>query len=417
MNKSLISFICFLPLINILVDIFTSDKGFHLGDIRALVIFILVFIFFSKNYIKLDGLTVLIIVFLLYLFILVLLSSNFNYSFFNNYTKVFLSYLMFPLGFYIINNYSRLLKLNYSIILMGLVLIINYVLAQVFKFGKSDYLEDSFYTGAVGAGTTSMLVLPVIIMPFFTFLLQNEKKYKKYLVYGVAFISVIIVLIMVKRAAIIGIAGAVLTLVFLLKEQRRSAISRIILITGFLFMFYPLYENVLMERVQARSYERNKFEKESRYAESNIVFSEFTNGSLKHKLFGTECFNSPDYFSDFFAYNRQLHVDYMVLLHGSGIIGLIIFLTIYLMMTLKMNRFSKLSLSLAENSHDMLIIIHVRALFISLIVASLLVSFSGGLAYFSLRALFLLYLGGLLGFIRSKIMINENSNTIRFIKN
>ena len=171
MNKALANIICFLPLINILVDMLSSDKGFHLGHIRALILFLIIVYLFIKNVIKADRLNLTILFFLIYLFFLTMLSSNISYAFTNNYLKVSLSYLMFPLAYYTVNKHEYFEKVNISVLLMGVLLIFNYVLAQIFKIGRSDYLEDSFYTGAVGAGTISVLILPVVFLPLMIFTL------------------------------------------------------------------------------------------------------------------------------------------------------------------------------------------------------------------------------------------------------
>ena len=105
-----------------------------------------------------------------------------------------------------------------------------------------------------------------------------------------------------------------------------------VIISAFAFITSPLYINYLEESYATRSKQlygisddAETMEIEGRYWETEAVINAIKNDDLMHTLFGSEIFNEFDYFKT----KRMLHIDYNVILNGTGIIGLFVFLLIY----------------------------------------------------------------------------------------
>jgi hypothetical protein len=98
----------------------------------------------------------------------------------------------------------------------------------------------------------------------------------------------------------------------------------------------------------------------------------------------------------YFGRPRQLHVDYTILLLGTGIFGLLIYLGLFLMIYLFANNLKSLYL---RNGfvNGRLQVFENFALLSSLIVLSLTMSFSGGIQFLSYRIILFLYIGYSIG--------------------
>ena len=111
-DRLLIQVLVAVPLINAIADVTTnyiSDEYFTVGAFRA--IFCLFLIILLSGNLIFKGTTFFIYLFLFYLLFLIPISSNSSHSF-NEYLKVAISLLMFPLGYYLLSNKNLIRRLN-----------------------------------------------------------------------------------------------------------------------------------------------------------------------------------------------------------------------------------------------------------------------------------------------------------------
>ena len=165
-DKALFSFVLLIPIINAIatstVNYFPAGT-LNPGTVRALVIGLFSLYFIVNSYPK-DIMSRFILLFLVYLFVLVLLSSNLSKSFYE-YIKVVLSMLMYPVGFYFINNKEKLFQLNRVYLFVLILFILDILFANIFQYGTSDYLEDSVYFGSARVNITKAMIILIIVSP------------------------------------------------------------------------------------------------------------------------------------------------------------------------------------------------------------------------------------------------------------
>jgi hypothetical protein len=198
-----------------------------------------------------------------------------------------------------------------------------------------------------------------------------------------------------KRGAILGFfVGA---LIYLIVSPKKSGTLLRLAVVGFtLFIFSNQFSDTLQQRFEARSTEKNEIQNENRYKETFYVIEELSNSDFFSVLFGNEAFNSSKVMKKYFGRGRMLHVDYNILLHGTGIVGLIFYLYLFYM-------FYRISLSIKKSakrmsdSRYMNLVSENHALIVGLISLSLVMSISGGIQFVSYRVILLFIFGFYIG--------------------
>jgi hypothetical protein len=381
-NSAYLNFVLIIPVINAIADITTNffpENVISPGNIRATLIGIFIVLFLLHEY---PGTRVsrVIIVFLLYLLFLIPLSSRPGYSF-NLYLKVVLSTLMYPVGYYFCINQDIHRKINISYLVLALIVCINIILANIFGFGSSDYLEGSFYFGATDVNITKQLSVVLLCSPLI-FMINNSRKERLFAVL-ILITSLVFSILGLKRGVILALMTGFL--IYSILGAYKGIILRNLIITAFiLFVLFPIFQPVLLPRYESRKADIEQLEDEARRVETRDVIQAFSEGSMSHKLFGSQLFNSQV----FFHTERALHIDYNVIFNGSGIIGLTIYLLLYVFMILdnrKGYRFNKKDKYFRN----------LNAVFWALIAASLIISISGSIHAFTFRSMLFFYLGSL----------------------
>jgi hypothetical protein len=130
-------------------------------------------------------------------------------------------------------------------------------------------------------------------------------------------------------------------------------------------------------------------ETEGRLSETEMVFGAWSTGSVRHKLAGSEVFNDRLFFKS----KRMLHTDYMIILNGSGIIGLFLWFYLFVRIIKEKNRYYRLL-----KNH--ILFREMNAIFWVLLTAQLVLSVSGTVYAIELRSLIFLFLGAFLGTMR-----------------
>lgn len=307
--------------------------------------------------------------------------------------------LMFPVGYFILNDPTKLILFLKNFIYAGLLLCINYIIAQIYNIGRSVYLEDTFYYGYAGIGSTVVLSYLILATP----LLKKSFKSRigKFIFLSIIFLSILFTIIALKRIAIIALFIGFIIYILRTKKLKKG-IKYIFVIIILLIATTPLYFDIFSQRLQVRAIEGEELYEEQRYSDIIYAYQDFKTKGVKHALFGTEAFNTPEYFGR----ERQVHVDYANLLIGTGLIGLLLYLGIYLSIY---NKFIRTYKSIKKNrlytyEINPQFLKDINGVFTALIVASLLVSLSGGLHVITTRSILFTILGGLLG------VINKHQN-------
>lgn len=363
-----------------------------IGVFRLFSIILIIFVFINNfNWFK-TQLNRFILFYCFYIFILCFFSSDLSESIIDGFFKIFISLMMIPIGIYLGNNDKRaLIQMSFWLLLL---LIVNYGFAQFLKIGNSLYDEDSFYSG--GAAATTPIIIGLCIIVLMNGLNTNRLSYYNTLNLVIILFSILIVILSLKRGAILAMAAGIL--VYFIFSSIRSRFSLRVLFIGFGLLFLLIqFSSTFNQRFDARTTDRNSLENENRFKETVYIINEIENANIINLFFGREAFNSKTVLKKYFGKERQLHIDYNIILHGTGIIGIILYFTIFLTLIFWSRNLKKETSTFSFSSRATLISNENHATILSLILLSLVMSFSGGLQFSSYRIILFLYIGYFLG--------------------
>jgi hypothetical protein len=393
-EKTLLQLGFWIPVVNIILDmamgLMTSLKtpialfrvAFMLGSIAF---------FISKFKWEKTKLNFTISFYLFFIFVVCLFSTDWQESFLDGFLKMLVTLLMLPLGIRI--GQIKPSTLTKSMFWVLVLLLLNYALSQVFKIGVSVYEEDSFYKGGATASAPIIIVLGLLVM--FNSMNLKQIPYNKWLVLVVSVASLMAIIISVKRGAILALG--VSFLVYFMLSPNKIKSFQIGIVTGLALSFFAVqYSDLIMTRIEARTSDANDFENENRFKESVYIMEEFEKASIGTLLFGDEAFHSQAVFKKYFGRERQLHVDYNILLHGTGLFGFTLYMLIYFFVYSLANSI-KGSMKIYFKNEAIRRVREDYALLISIIIMSLIMSISGGIQFVSYRGMLFLSLGVCIG--------------------
>lgn len=335
--------IIFLPLINVVADstIGFFSGGIHLGDVRVFFILFFILYYFYKNGIKKDFVNAIVIFIIIYTIILIFINSS-NYVYSSLYfLKVLISLLLFVIAKDFFRNIDQLKKLSKNIEIALIVQIFFIIIANIFKLGESQYVEGTFYEGMGGAPTVFMFFC-LCFLPFIIALNDKKKKITmiKYLLFFI--IGFVTIIIAMRRTTIFSMGVAVLLYGMLSKNKTKFV--KLSVVFGFIIvLLWPVFQDRVMTIYNYRFVEKSKtIEEEGRVEESELVLNQVLEFNLQ-SFFGQEPYNSVSFNKKNYFKDRQFHTFHSILLHGTGIIGFLLFLlffySIYWSIRVARNRF------------------------------------------------------------------------------
>lgn len=380
-----------IPVINVIATIFTpffQGGTLNPGVVRG-VILALFCIWFILTRAKFNFITNSTYIFLAYLFLLCLFSESFITSFYI-YNKVFVASLLLPLSLFFVSSEKRFTYFIRSCLISLFLLELNFIISNILGIGFATYQDESILFGESGVNITKYMVIFIMILPFYL----KYEQIKTYRVLGIILliIGLIIVILGMKRSAILAIsAGFILYALF---TPYKSRMIRIIPFAAVLVVLSgPYYIPIIIKRFESReqkvsmTYEQlQDNEDEGRLLEVQYTMNQTFDDSFERIFIGYNLFMKKP----FSGHMRMLHIDYMNMLGGAGLIGLSIFIFIYYKIWSVAKKIKKrLYYSTFQRE--------IYATIVALIGVQIFMSIGGTMQGLDLRGTILLILGALLG--------------------
>jgi hypothetical protein len=402
-----LKFVLLIPVINgiatLTVNYFPA-YSINPGTIRAFIIATFVFFFIIQKYPR-NRINNSILGFMVYLLILVAISSNFFVSFYQC-TKLFIAFFMFPVAEYYFKDQQDLLKLNRNIIITLFLFVVNIIISNIFNIGTSDYLDETVYFGASRVNIAKPVAILMLTTPLFFLYFNFKSSFLKYFSIIVVFGSLLIIVLAVKRSALLAIIlGFFIYLI--LSPYNFKKVKFAIIIGIIALITSSLFYKVMVDRFEAR---QARFElsdpefknHENRGRELDMVIHDFASRrNILQILFGAQLFNDREYYST----RRMLHTDYMIILSGAGIFGILWFYSIYLQIIVRVRYHAKIVNT--RFSKELLGISY------ALVVASLMLSIGGSIYTVDILSLLFLYLGATAGVLKTLILSGTKNGFVK----
>ncbi len=377
----------FIPIINTIAITMTGffpPKALNPGTIRAAIIgsFFLHFWLTKKSQTSIDT---TIRLFVGYLFMLSLFSSDYSTSIYS-FLKLFLATFSFSVAYYYICSKESFWKLTKFYFYASLVHILSLIIVNIFNLGGTGYSEEgSIYFGASNLNIAKEFVIMLMIAPFI-FKVLTIRQRKIFVV--VVLVFLVFIFLSLKRTAVLSlILGGVITYM-----GYDSKIKNLRVILGFiaiLALAFPLFEDTLLLTFESRKdiivvdyTSEEGLETQARYNEGLLTIAEIEKKGFFYFTFGSEPFNNMLYFN----MRRMFHTDYINLLAGTGIVGLMLFLLVYVSIYHHTRKLKPYFRQIPELKR----IHHMNS---GLIVVMLILGVAGTIQSVELRSLAFLYLG------------------------
>lgn len=332
----------------------------------------------------------IILLFSVYTLCIALISTDVSTSLINT-IKIIIPMCAILIGFHFFNSKERIKFLAKSMNITLLILVLNFILSNIFSLGSSTYTEEEgFLMGQLSDNwnvfTYSILTVPVI--------LHYKTKRGKWKTAILASFTAILVILSIKRIAIIGLLGGGLINLFLtLKTKRIIQVS--VLIVLIMVVTYPIYGKLLSSRFEARStrFEDGGLEKEARYLETFYVWEDvFSLDPFEKSLFGMEGFNSAGNYANGKFGDRQLHVDYNNIVNTVGLVGLILYLTIFVQLWRRFKSYTAKIEIHDKFSQTM------KGVFYTFFIIQFVTSFAGQMYNITFRLILFIFIGASMGY-------------------
>lgn len=410
-NKN--SFLYYILPFIILLDVFyifiPSSIGIvksPLAILKAFVITVFFILNLVNNKIDFSNDIKSIFIFSFYLILSNIFLASDHLVSFKGSLSALLPILLYTIAKSNVKSNKQLIKINNSMLFFAIILILNMVLSNIFNIGESDYTySDDYEAGSLhdsyNVFTYSLLVLP--ILGYF-----STKKEKK-IIFIIGIILFILLILTLKRIAILGaLLGFILYFFFLgnfTKNLKRFTFIGIILLIA-----SPFYYDLLLSRFEVRfekgTFTNEFYEKEARYLETYFVWNKILSfDDAEFSIFGKDPFDTVGKYGQNIDFGlREIHVDYNKIVYTLGLLGLFLYLFFHWQIYAE---FSK-SKSFAN------VIPHykiLKATFLVLLIMSLFTSIAGQMQHIAFRSIIFIYLGSINGILsfNKKILLNEKN--------
>ena len=409
--KNIKAFLLFFPALNIIADFLfvfeplRSPISYLRGSVLILVIFIFIFSY-SRQIWKLNK---AFIIMFIYFSALLLFSSEIDISF-PIYIKYFSGIIMFPVFYLLVSNVQDLKKIKWSFFITLFVFVINFVFADIFKLGRGIYSkgEGDFHSGNLAASGVYIGSLLLIAAPiFYSFIKTNSAR----IIYFIFLISTALILILsMRRTALVMVAIAYIVIAFFYRyKSKLYTYGLIILILSAITISFNFDKIQTRIELRADRFEEGALEKEGRYQETLLIFTDiFSFDDINYTYFGREVFNSAGNYN-YPDPTRLIHADYNIIVSGSGLIGLMLYLLFHYKILLIL-----IKQRIKKRKTTIYYLFWVIA--IALLVASTAASFSSGLFAITYRTTLYALLGTFAAILNKKIIPVRNLSNVKLVE-
>lgn len=411
-TKQKAEFLYTLLALNFVIDILGAyfDRGGILAITRAAINLGFI-VWFSTKYSTKTPIAKLIFIWIIYQICLLPFSSDIVRSV-SLFIKDNIPFVFFIIAFRLGSNNLNFHKLYKVTLFILIAFIVNTLLSTfVFKLGGqyiADYEDDDFSTGNIYGSALTIISYGILLVPV---LQHYVHKKRRSILFIISVVSIIFLVVSLRRTTVILLVIGFGVYLFSMRRYLAKIVFYVFLFSSLVAISFPLFEGALLKRYDVRSdrFEEGSLEKEARTIETLLVFGEiFSFTDIKYSFFGREIYNSPGNYADgLFGPDRMIHVDYTNIANGQGIIGLLLYILIFIYM---LSDFLKYKKSIRSQSIDFALISSSFVVFWISILAN---SLAGGMHAITHRSFALVVLGLLLGFFKSHSISNRIHNSLK----
>jgi len=392
-------FIVYTPIFTITVDIlpiFITRFTFIEENFNIIIlsyfrvgIFLALFAIILIKY-KLSSKFNVIFILLIFLLIKPFFTAN-PYSSFKVAISVISFVSLFVAGFIYFSKFENLSRLVKPIRISLLIYLLNSVVFTLLKIGHDYYGDAIIFQGSMPLFSSYGIMYSIL------FLISQLDKLKK-IDFILIFLNISILILLTKRTPVLLLIIGLIIILGMNRniyfKSKNIGNTMIFLLLSSLVFYYSFVESAS----RREEFTRLKVKEAPRYLEYVILYDEIVKAdNIFTAILGKDLFVEKGRYGlhqdimDVIKDQRRLHSDYAILLYGGGIIGLGLYLYIFIRLFRKYLFFTK-----TTKFHS-----NLKAIFLAILICLFINGFVDSLTVATARAIPYLYLGGLLGTIFS----------------
>ncbi|MCH6201732.1 O-antigen ligase family protein [Aquiflexum sp. LQ15W] len=296
-------------------------------------------VFYNLKYLKSNIFSILIV---LYFIMLLPYSKDLN-RIRPDFVAAIMVFTLIPLFAEVYKKYPRDVifeELAKSSTLILVFFIINTILSTLFKYNP---MEMYGITSGILYGKVFLTDFNILV--FASFLVIRKGIKDKSLIHIALYLTAVFFILLSFRRTVMAltILGTIIVMVELLNfKQIKDFIlyGAIIGLVSLVVVYYTGFIDVFWERYELRNLEDRALGEEKRLMELDLMYKDFFVYFDYSPWFGYELFDyrGPNYGKGIFGDDRPLHSDYATIAHSSGLIGLILYISLVITATLKIWR-------------------------------------------------------------------------------
>ena len=385
-----------LPLISICFEVVRSfmHEDVNLMALRNYSIF-LVIIFLLIKYFKLAVQFNIYLIIMMFYLIILLAATHAELEQVNDFIRVMDGKLALPLGFILTSTYGHIQILNKRLLITNILFSISIIIFSILGIGENQYGGDSgfnvgyFNHGIIYTGSFLLIILPIIYFDF-------KGKFAKYLIPTLGIVTLVILVLSVRRTSVVMVGIGLIFYMYYFRNQFSKILKNVIAMGIVLALTFPFYQDILFRQFQARNGEMTaNLQEETRWVETVAVYNErIMNPDLRILLFGQHLFDSPGNYDNGIHGARPLHLDLNLMLHGAGLIGLILLILFYAHI---LHKYFLLKIKLGLPNEKL-----IHATFLGMYFSHIFLLFSGGMLSITFNIISMMYMGAILGLFANK---------------
>ena len=383
-----------LPLISISFEIVKSflSETSQLTVIRNVLFFAYILYLLVKYFPMAIKFNIYLILLMLY-FVILLTVKGAGVSQFNYFSLAFLAKMLLPIGFIFAYSTTHIKDINKNLLLTNILFASSIIVFSVLGTGRNQYGSNSgfsvgyFNFSNIYIGSYLLIALPLIYA-------DAEKKWIKNLLLILGLVTVIILVLSVRRTALVILIIGFLVYAYLYRDQLIKFAAQAVAVVVVIILAFPLYKGILMRQIEARSNIMDRgvgdLEEETRYEETLAVYGErIQSPNILVFLFGDHVFDSKGNYDNGIHKERPIHLDMNIVLHGTGVVGLTLLILYHIVLY---RRFLQYRVKgIVENERLM------AGAFMSMFWSHIFLLFSGGFFTITFNLISHLYMGSILG--------------------
>lgn len=218
-------------------------------------------------------------------------------------------------------------ELSNASLLILILFLANALVSSMYKFSPTEMYG---FTSGILFGNLWAAAFNTLAIALFVVFLKGVSE-RNFIFLGVAVVSFFFIMLTLRRSVIgLSALGMLIVMASIMTRQKAKMIivtASLLVVAGFVIYTQTDFMDEFIGRVEQRKLEDRELTEEKRYIEYSLIYDDMFVYHAYSPWFGYELFNSGGNYGKGILADRSLHGDITNLLHSSGLLGVLLYLS------------------------------------------------------------------------------------------